>query len=145
MTLLTQLDACDWRKEGKLVEIMANRGYSAQDCIELSKDKTESFEEKMTVLFTEHLHIDEELRFVIDGTGYFDVRDRDERWIRIETTKGDLIVIPAGIYHRFALDKNDYIKVIRCFSEEPLWKAYNRSDPATEKMDARQKYIASTN
>ena len=44
-------------------------------------------------------------------SGYFDVRDFDERWIRIACRKGDMIVLPEGIYHLLTLDSKDYIKV----------------------------------
>ena len=39
------------------------------------------------------------------------MRDLDDRWVRIHTKKGALLVIPEGIYHRFTLDEGNYAKV----------------------------------
>lgn len=45
------------------------------------------------------------------AAGYFDVRDLQERWVRVWMRRGMMLVLPEGIYHRFTLDEANYIKV----------------------------------
>ena len=77
----------------------------------------------------------------MDGSGYFDIRGFNDEWIRIAVDKGDLIVLPEGIYHRFTCDANDYIHAMRLFVGEPVWTPYNRDEIDDMKNASRQKYV----
>jgi 1,2-dihydroxy-3-keto-5-methylthiopentene dioxygenase len=94
------LDADNHETDQKLAAIRAERGYNYQDVITVSKDMLPNYEVKIKSFFEEHIHTDEEIRYCLDGSGYFDVRDNSDRWIRIALGKGDMIVLPAGAYHR---------------------------------------------
>ncbi|XP_022914300.1 acireductone dioxygenase [Onthophagus taurus] len=124
--------------DGVLEEIKKKNGYTFEDELICSKECLANYEEKLKIFYTEHLHTDEEIRVCIEGSGYFDVRDKNDEWIRVEVTPGDMLVLPGGIYHRFTLDNKNYIKAKRLFIGEPVWTAYNRP---VDEMSCRKDYL----
>ena len=114
------------RGRKRLDAIKEVRGYSYEDTIDVCPEKLENYEVKIKCFYEEHVHTDEEIRYVVSGSGFFDVRDAEDRWIRIHTKVGDLVVLPEGIYHRFTLDEGNKIVANRLFVGEPVWKPHNR-------------------
>ena len=55
------------------------------------------------------------MRFVLEGEGIFDIRSRDDRWMRVVVEQGDLIVVPKDRHHRFMLTETKTIRCVRLF------------------------------
>ncbi|KAI4223312.1 MAG: hypothetical protein L6R36_005518 [Xanthoria steineri] len=113
----------------------------ASDIITISPASMgDAYEAQIQKFYEEHMHDDEEIRWILEGSGYFDVRDADDRWVRIEVQKGDVLTLPAGIYHRFTVDEKNYIRAKRFFRGKPNWMALYRGEE-TEKSDVHKEYL----
>lgn len=69
-------------------ELARERDYKNRDEITVSPAKMgDAYESKVRMFFDEHLHEDEEIRYIRDGKGYFDVRSEGDEWVRIQLEK----------------------------------------------------------
>ena len=114
----------------ELEKLKKEKGYITQDVVILS-EKTPNLDELMAKFQREHHHTDDEVRFVVDGSGIFPVK-LEGRIVEIHVGAGDLIIVPAGARHWFELDENKKIKCIRVFKTPSGWEAiYNENEKAT--------------
>mmetsp|Transcript_9482 Transcript_9482/g.26597 ORF Transcript_9482/g.26597 Transcript_9482/m.26597 type:complete len:171 (+) Transcript_9482:35-547(+) len=129
----------DGAEDEKFKTICLERGYTYQDEVCVS-DENPNLAQMLHNFYQEHIHDDEEIRLCLEGSGYFDVRDQADKWVRVCLLPGDMIILPAGIYHRFTLDENRFIRARRMFVGEPVWTPHNR--PCDDRP-ARKAYVDS--
>ena len=108
-----------------LTKLKQDRGYIEQDEVELSP-QTPNLEEICAKFVDEHRHDDDEVRFVLEGAGVFDIRSRKDEWMRVTVEAGDLIVVPKDRYHRFELTDAQRIRCVRLFRDTAGWVPHYR-------------------
>ena len=101
-------------------KIKREHGYVDLDFVALLPD-TPNLETICAKFDKEHFHTEDEVRFVVEGEGIFDVRDAGDRWIRIEVSEGDILLIPARTHHRFMLTDAKRIRCMRLFVNNDGW------------------------
>ncbi|KAJ7528503.1 hypothetical protein O6H91_15G005900 [Diphasiastrum complanatum] len=135
--LTWKLDVNNWENNSVLNKIKEDRGYNYSEVATVAREVMEDFESKVQDYFQEHMHSQEEIRLILDGAGFWDIRDYDDSWIRFRVERGDLVVLPPGMCHRFTLDVNDYIKALLLYTELPSRTQHERDEDSA----ARKLYV----
>jgi 1,2-dihydroxy-3-keto-5-methylthiopentene dioxygenase len=124
--LYLRIDTDPVSYRGPVDEVKVARGYVQEDIVELSTD-TPNLEAICAKFVDEHTHDDDEVRFVLEGEGIFDIRSRDDRYMRVQVEQGDLIVVPKDRNHRFMLTDSKAIRCVRLFKDQGGWVPHYRA------------------
>jgi 1,2-dihydroxy-3-keto-5-methylthiopentene dioxygenase len=112
--------------EPALDAFMQAHGYVTRDEVQLHAG-TPNLAAILAKFEAEHLHTDDEVRYVLEGEGIFDIRSKDDRWMRVIVEVGDLISVPKDRHHRFLLTEKNAIRCARLFVDASGWTPHYRA------------------
>lgn len=95
-------------------------GFVTADVIDVNPE-TPGLDAMLDKFKVEHTHDEDEVRFVVDGSGIFHVNPVSNPVFAVEMHAGDLINVPRGTQHWFNLCKDKTIKTIRLFQDPSGW------------------------
>lgn len=116
--------------DARIEALMRDGGYVKRDEVALAP-ATPNLGAIEAKFADEHRHDEDEVRFVLEGEGIFDIRSTDDRWMRVVVRPGDLIVVPRGRWHRFFLGDAKTIRCVRLFQDPGGWTPHYRSTAVT--------------
>jgi 1,2-dihydroxy-3-keto-5-methylthiopentene dioxygenase len=109
--------------EHELGPYMKKHGYVNADVINVHKE-TPNIEAIRAKFLSEHTHAEDEVRFFVDGEGYFFFHlSQTSEVFRLLCEKGDFISVPKGVTHWFDLAPKYHVKAIRVFQNPEGWIA----------------------
>lgn len=109
--------------EHELGPYMKKNNYINADVINVHKG-TPNIEAIRAKFLSEHTHAEDEVRFFVDGEGYFFFHlQKSSEVLKLLCEKGDFISVPAGYTHWFDLAPKYFVKAIRVFQTPEGWVA----------------------
>jgi 1,2-dihydroxy-3-keto-5-methylthiopentene dioxygenase len=104
----------------EIERLKAQGGYVTADVIDV-RPETPNLEAMLAKFRREHWHDEDEVRFILEGSGVFFVHPREGDVFAIEVGPGDLIRVPRGTWHWFDLCAERRIRAIRLFQDPAGW------------------------
>jgi len=105
---------------GEIEKLKAQGGYVTADVIDVNP-ATPGLDAMLAKFSREHWHDEDEVRFIIEGRGLFNIHPRSGPVLGIEVEPGDLICVPRGTWHWFNLCADRRIRAIRLFQDPAGW------------------------
>lgn len=104
-----------------LYPYMQKNGYKTVDVININAN-TPNYEAVRNKFLSEHQHTEDEVRFFVDGKGFFWFNLDNNPIFNVMCEAGDLISVPANTKHWFDAGKeNPSVKAIRVFIDQTGW------------------------
>ena len=104
-----------------LAPYMAANGYRTADVISVHPE-TPNLPEIRAKFLREHIHTEDEVRFFVEGQGYFWFNlEGNEPVFCVKCEAGDLLSVPANVKHWFDLGSVAHVKTIRVFTDASGW------------------------
>jgi 1,2-dihydroxy-3-keto-5-methylthiopentene dioxygenase len=100
--------------------LKARGGYATADVINVNP-QTPGLDAMLAKFCREHIHTEDEVRFVVQGRGIFHINPKTSPVVGIEVEPGDLIRVPGGTLHWFNLCADKQIRCIRLFLDPAGW------------------------
>ena len=97
-------------------------GYETRDLIVLHKD-VPGLDDMLKIFDKAHTHSDDEVRYIIDGSGFFGFIYPDGNQVMLKVEAEEYIRVPANTEHWFVLDASRRIKAVRYFTSQEGWVA----------------------
>jgi 1,2-dihydroxy-3-keto-5-methylthiopentene dioxygenase len=107
--------------EKEVRELQSESGFVSADVVRLTPDHPDR-EAFRTKFLSEHQHVEDEVRFFVEGSGLFYLHLDEEVWV-ILCEQGDLISVPDGVKHWFDMGPKPLFTCIRLFSNPEGWVA----------------------
>lgn len=114
-TLLKELD-------GRFEEQKKLYGYQTRDLVVLHA-QVPKLEEMLKIFDKCHKHSDDEVRYIVDGSGTFGFCLPNGKQATLTVEAEEYIRVPANTEHWFVLDDNRRIKAVRYFTSKEGWVA----------------------
>jgi 1,2-dihydroxy-3-keto-5-methylthiopentene dioxygenase len=106
--------------DAEIARLKTRGGYVTADVIDVKRD-TPGLDAMLARFSREHWHDEDEVRFILEGSGVFHIHPRTGPVFAIEVGAGDLIRVPRGTWHWFDLCADRRIRAIRLFQDAAGW------------------------
>lgn len=107
--------------DADISRLKAECGFTTADVVKLTPDNLQK-EEFRKKFLAEHIHVEDEVRFFVEGQGLFFLNIESKVYI-VLCQKNDLISVPDGTTHWFDMGPAPSFTCIRLFTNPKGWVA----------------------